>query len=319
MAISQQPLHSGQVDVRQWVADGCPPGRWTGFTYKTTAIALASRRLITISKKGGNWQASLLPAGRYYLDHDGYPAGHWPIGRGAKQLPDIPPARPASTDDKSLLPRVSLVKRRRPKQVQGTDESTPTRQLVKDIVDAGGMLERTSRTTRRTTRALSGSDRRGFAPDGQQVLMSRGQTHNSLILRFEPVSNWQTTQPRDVIAAERVGKWHPVIAELRNDYLKKVPAPVRQRCFRLLHCLAREAEARGYEVRPIQKDRNGFQADRDGLRGSSSLLSAIRGVRCGLSSCTITFPISPPRRNSRVLSAKPGSGSRSPTAFRLIG
>jgi hypothetical protein len=68
MAMSQQPLNGSQIGALRWIGEGCPEGRWTGYSYKTTAIALSSRRLVTISKKAGNWQATLLPAGQFYLD-----------------------------------------------------------------------------------------------------------------------------------------------------------------------------------------------------------------------------------------------------------
>ncbi len=38
------------------------PG-WPNPTYKTVAIALQNRRLLTISKKGGLWRADLLDSG----------------------------------------------------------------------------------------------------------------------------------------------------------------------------------------------------------------------------------------------------------------
>jgi hypothetical protein len=45
----------------------------TGFTYKTTAIALQNRRLVTVSKRGGVWRAEIVDAGRHYLTHGTYP------------------------------------------------------------------------------------------------------------------------------------------------------------------------------------------------------------------------------------------------------
>lgn len=40
-----------------------------GFTFKTTAVALQSRRLVAVSRKGGVWRAELTDAGRYYAEH----------------------------------------------------------------------------------------------------------------------------------------------------------------------------------------------------------------------------------------------------------
>jgi len=41
-------------------------------TYKTSAAALKSRHLATVSKRGG-WHAAPTDAGRYYLAHGDYP------------------------------------------------------------------------------------------------------------------------------------------------------------------------------------------------------------------------------------------------------
>lgn len=72
-------LNHRQVEVLRWINDGRPTGRWTNFSFKTVAIALQSRRLVSISKRGGAWTATVLPAGVHYLSHGQYPAGHWGI------------------------------------------------------------------------------------------------------------------------------------------------------------------------------------------------------------------------------------------------
>jgi hypothetical protein len=52
-------LNSRQLDILSWVYEGCPDGRWSDFTYKTVAIALQSRRLVEVSKRGGTWSARI--------------------------------------------------------------------------------------------------------------------------------------------------------------------------------------------------------------------------------------------------------------------
>lgn len=70
------PLNQRQIDVLRWVSDGCPEGHWKDFTHKTTASALDWRGLITVSKLGGIWTASITPAGAQYLKTGNYPPGH---------------------------------------------------------------------------------------------------------------------------------------------------------------------------------------------------------------------------------------------------
>lgn len=70
--MARQPLNPRQVEVLQWIADGCPDRAWPDFTYKHTAVALQGRRLAKVSKRGG-WHAEITDDGRYYLAHGAYP------------------------------------------------------------------------------------------------------------------------------------------------------------------------------------------------------------------------------------------------------
>ena len=86
------PLNDRQREVLRWIADGCPAGVMEGHSHKTTARALATRRLVKVSKQKDSWSAELTADGRYYLDHDKFPA----IRSSAKQPPRSSPRRPTS-------------------------------------------------------------------------------------------------------------------------------------------------------------------------------------------------------------------------------
>lgn len=62
-------INARQLHVLQWIADGCPDGVMKDFTYKTTAVALQGRRLVTVTRKRGSWRAQITEAGEYYLAH----------------------------------------------------------------------------------------------------------------------------------------------------------------------------------------------------------------------------------------------------------
>lgn len=66
-------LNARQLEVLHWIADGCSEGVMQDFTYKTTAVALKNRHLVTISKRDGTWRAEVNDAGRHYLEHGEYP------------------------------------------------------------------------------------------------------------------------------------------------------------------------------------------------------------------------------------------------------
>ncbi len=60
-----------QVQVLQWIGDGCPDGVWADFTYKTTAYALASRGLVTVVRGRYKW-SSMTEVWGLYLDIGDY-------------------------------------------------------------------------------------------------------------------------------------------------------------------------------------------------------------------------------------------------------
>src|SRR5262249_31715537 len=136
---------------------------------------------------------------------------------------------------------------------------TPTRKLVKDIVDAGGLLEIDTTDDKTSYRGLVGIiNRRGMAPDGQEVIMVRGKSYHHIVFRLSAVSNGQTEPPSVVVAVDRIGRWHPAVASLRSEKrLDKIEKELRGRAFRLLHALAREAEARGHSVRVPRQNYRG--------------------------------------------------------------
>jgi len=130
------PLNRRQVEVPNWIKDGCPSGRWTDARFKTVAVALQSRRLASISKRGGAWKATVLPAGVHYLNHGEYPPGHWRLKRSRSSSTDLAPAaKPPPIP--VFEPKPARLPTPRP-----PDGLTPTRKLLKDIVDAGGILKR---------------------------------------------------------------------------------------------------------------------------------------------------------------------------------
>lgn len=245
----KDPLHDGQMELLQWIGNGCPDGRWEGQAYKTSAMALVSRRLVTVSKKGGVWRATLLPAGSYYLDHGEYPEGHWGKTRGSVS----PSANSNAVSDRvDSAPPPAPRSRSTKKSSQGL---TPTRQLLADLVAAGGVLERSSREDKTQYANLAASiNRHGMAPDGQHVVVYSGRRWGEHVIKLVSISEWQTESPVDVLARERIGRWHPVVAELRQTgRLDDIPKRHRRRAAALLHCLATEAAARGVAVEIVKK------------------------------------------------------------------
>lgn len=267
------PLNDRQLDVLGWIRDGCPKRVWKDTTYKHVAIALQSRRLVEVSKRGGAWSAAILPAGLHYLAHGDYPPGHWMTRKSRTSSTDLHlPVQP--------LPVSPRKRSSRPPVSRAPDGLTPTRKLVKDIIDGGGHLKRNSEDDKTSYRSLVGIiNRRKMAPDGQHVILLDGAKYGDVILRLSSVSDWKTTAPADVVSAERIGRWHPAVATLRTEKrLDSIDKSLRERAFRLLHAMAREAEARGHSVRLPTRSVHGYVEDPTRLVGA--LIITVDGVHC---------------------------------------
>jgi hypothetical protein len=269
------PLNQRQLEVLEWIRAGCPHGRWSDSRYKTVAIALQSRRLIAISRRSGAWSAAALPAGLHYLTHGDYPPDHWTSRTRRSQTVNLDTAP-------CPQPTRSSPKPPRPPAPRPPDGLTPTRKLLKDIIDAGGILELDTRDDKTSYRSLVGIiNRRGMAPDGQEVIMLSGRSYHHLVFRLSSVSDWKTISPAQTAAAERIGRWHPAVATLRTEKrLDSIDKPLRDRAFRLLHALAREAEAREHTVRLPKRSVHGYIEDPSKLRGD--LIVKVGDIECSV-------------------------------------
>jgi hypothetical protein len=276
------PLNERQIEVLHWINDGCPKGRWTDFTFKTTAGALASRRLVVVSKRGGVWGAAILAAGEHYLSEGEYPANHWAKRRRSQCVDLDAPVRAPVVARRPVTPLSHETAASRPKKQAPPGGLTPTRKLVKDIVDAGGILEIDTKDDKTSYPSLVGIiNRRRMAPEGQEVITVRGKSYHHIVFRLSSVSDWQTEQPSAIVAAERISRWHPAVATLRSDKrLDHIGRELRGRALRLLHALAREAEARGHSVRVPSRNQHGYAQHSSQLGGN--LVFKVGDIECSV-------------------------------------
>lgn len=262
------PLNDQQLDVLRWIGQGCPQRDWPDAGHKTVAVALQNRRLVTISRKGGRWAAQIQAAGQHYLAHGAYPASHGrrkmptrspstsvanPVTRGDRRSNRTQPAHAtgSATADQAAPPGSPAVQR-----------LTPTRQLLHDIVTAGGSLRRNVKDDKTNYGGLvTIINRRGMAPAGQRLVMTSAGSYYDRLFQFEPLPTWRTVPPRELVAAERIGRWHPVVAPLRDNKRLGASSDIRRRMLRILQSIALEAEARGHTVVPPTKhaDHRGYQ------------------------------------------------------------
>lgn len=274
----RDPLHAGQVEVLQWVADGCPADKWTGHSYKTTANALAGRRLLTVSKKGGVWSAQITPAGTHYLAHGDYPPDHWTARKKASSPASLVPSSPPGPRPSAPPPPQP----RSPRPVAAPGDPKPTRKLVDDVLEANGILVReVTEDSPRYSHLVGIVNGRKLIPD--DLLLLKELSGRCVEIRLASRSDWTTQKPREIADPSSGKKLHPAVRELRSekDLVHVTPVDVRNRAFRLLNALAVEARARGIEVTAVKVDRRGYRQAFDGYHGH--LLFAFDEVRCVVS------------------------------------
>lgn len=232
-----------------------------GHLHKRIAVALQDRRLVKISKKGGDWRAVATDAGRHYLEHGDYPDGFWTIqkplsippqqqvSQGARSETSAQRASTATGDAEAAAAHAGSRRTRRPKRVSVTE------QLIADVIAAGGEL-RIDREKDKTDydRRVAAAIRHGKVPEGKLLVIERGSTWRERIIRLQDPPEWMTVVLEPIPVPGTLRKPHKVVAALKDDTdLFRVTTRVRGRACRLLQALIVEAERRGYTVRSTNR------------------------------------------------------------------
>lgn len=274
-------LKPSQVAVLRWIADGCPDGVMQGHSYKTTALALQDRRLVTVSRKGGTWSATLTEGGSYYLEHGAYADAPGNAPRAVHRRPRVPngsqrsPTTPATAQPTgtaapseravvapvdgvsgtTLTPPVAGPSSNPSPSVSPSKRLPPTEQLVADVVAAGGELAVNRSQSKTNYEALVRSAIRfGKVPAGKQLVVVHGGRWEELFIRLQDPPAWLTEhlEPFDVPVTLR--KPHPVVVALHKRDSFGIKGAALQRALLLVQALAAEAERRGYRVTIARED-----------------------------------------------------------------
>lgn len=235
------PLSERQDKVLSWVADGCPDGVWSDYSYKHTAYALAARELVTVDRRRGSWSAEMTDQGRHYLAHGTYPPS--PAGSGT-----------AAPERKSPSPSPRRNAAPSPAERSDTTDKSPTitpQTLIADLRANGGVLSIPDpdvgvRADYRS--AISRAATQGLVPDGH-VLRHKGRDHGDLVIRLVPRE--QAKQKHEQLAPiglpRSLEDVHKAVHEVRHrPELLDVGQESHQRALLTLQAIALEAERRGY-------------------------------------------------------------------------
>ncbi|GIJ51657.1 hypothetical protein Val02_85430 [Virgisporangium aliadipatigenens] len=269
-------LNARQVVVLSWIADGCPEGVVSGYSYKATAVALQGRRLVAISKRGGVWSATVTDAGRFYLAHGRMPerptwkrAGRQDrrtvVASGSKPKRD---SSAAPGGDRLGTPGDAAVVETAGSNPDADDDSSartkaaakghrrgPVEQMLADLVDGGGVLlvdqplyVAGRPSTPDFEQLVLSANRYGKVPAGKRLVTSHA-AGRKLEIRLEDAIIGTDVVRRAVPVPQRVSRYHPVAVLFRDRSERhEISKPVVSRAVRLVHALVVEAERRGHEV-----------------------------------------------------------------------
>ncbi|ORX14170.1 hypothetical protein AWC27_19725 [Mycobacterium szulgai] len=162
------------------------------------------------------------------------------------------PAKPAAVAERPVDPR-----RQSPSSVQSTKQlHSPARELLAEVIAAGGEVQRESKEGRRPYALLAAAiNRHKLAPEGKQLTVEMGRRWEISVIRLEDAPYWRTTPAPEVVQAVRIGRWHPALAGLHERDFMTMSIASERRMLRILQALAVEADARGHRVEPANPPR----------------------------------------------------------------
>ncbi len=246
--MARTQLNDRQLEILRWIEQGCPDGVQDGTGYKTSAVALQSRRLVQVRRHRDTWSVEITDEGRYYLQHGDYPPRPVKATRTAK------PAQPAVLPAMTPKTEPATSPKEPPATAAGQGDTSSTaatpnlgEKLLADLIAAGGRLvvkHGYGPGTPNWPARVSSASRSGMLPAGKLITSQWHPDGLEILLLAVPE---RLTKPHAVAVAVRDGG--------RNPFTKTVTA----RGLRLIHALATEAEQRGYTAKPTQQKHGGYR------------------------------------------------------------
>lgn len=224
-------LSERQVQVLQWIDDGCPDGTWSDFSYKTTTYALASRGLVTVDRCRDYWSATTTEKGEFYLAHNCYPA--------AAETDQTSPV--GSSDDIGEL----------------------ASQLLEDLMagDRKLVIQDPNQPQRsRYRRAIHRLITAHRIPDGFGLRHS-GRDRGDLTIRLTalPDDSKQSDPPPRVPVPNTLEDVNPSVRSLGGRGRLAVTPGAVDRALRIAQAIANECATRGWAFEPSHDDGRGFR------------------------------------------------------------
>ncbi len=234
---------------------------------RRSTYALRDRGLVTVSRRGGGWQAEVTEAGRFYLEHGHHPE-HPARGRAAVGESKAPVAAAKGKVRGSTMTKTTHTSKQttphkkppapyseRPIPVARRAKAT---KLVERLVAEHHVVisEPDEDEITEWRRVIDFAKRHGLAPEGKRIekqrLWNAGRDLQISLVDGPHANSGRRSledNPRVPVPAQ-LRSPHRVVAALRDSERRLLmPPSLRRRALLLLQGLAAEAERRGYKVR----------------------------------------------------------------------
>ncbi len=242
----KQLLNERQLSVLQWVERECPDGVWETSSYKISCQALQNRGLLKVSKRQGQWSATLTSAGRHYLQHGNYPPAQ-PQARRTTPVQKPTPAVPAvSTGIAAAEPAAPAVPSKAPQAPQ--TRKTVTEQLLEELAEAGGrIVKSTARGPNAVNWAarVSAARRSGRIPKTKELY--GGWCREGYEIRLMDIPAWRLAVLEPIAVPAGLTQPHAVVRALQSQSPPMgLTKAVQARALRLVQALITATRSRGH-------------------------------------------------------------------------
>lgn len=231
--MAERTVSARQLEVLRWILKGCPKGVMTDTTYKVTASALRSRRLVVVSGKGTAWKAGATDAGIYFIERGEYPPGHW--SKRGVPISTQSTGSPSGEERRSHPGRVTALR--------------PVDQMIADLIGADGPLTVASPRGGYWEGLAASATQYHKVPAGKILRVGHGANWRERVLRLEDQPAWMRSELGTVPIADDLRQPHPVVRALRDDRQRlRMKGETRTRALRILDAIAKACQARAYPI-----------------------------------------------------------------------
>ncbi|MEU5343654.1 PE-PGRS family protein [Streptomyces sp. NPDC020766] len=253
------PLNDRQLALLTRIEDGSDPVTSESPELALTARALKERRLITMPKQSGKWQAEITDAGRFYLEHGHHPDRPEPAQRKQRSAGPEQQTRTAPSPQKQAT--APSTTKPAPQRTAKPPQPSPAEvgaALIAEVQQAGRFLRIPNPSDDERARYRRAFDAaRQCAPEGYNLKYS-GRAKGDFFLGLLRVTGEDETEWNRIrLARSRViTDVEDVIAAVTADHSAfEISEDVLPRVLSLLRLLAEQALARHGEIAVSKKRR----------------------------------------------------------------